>query len=1310
MNVTTSPPPSTLPSSVNQPAIKATRRASSKAAVTTAARAPLQPPLPSSSSFVGSADTTRHPHSVTTPYDPPAASDFGGAYGYDDAGGVGLLSTGTLDADRDVAHLTGNASAVIPGSDITEGQFLRLSPEEQRKQRRLIRNRLSAHMHRQRQRGHIDAMETQVTELSFVVNEMRERLIAARNALARVASELPPSSSAAIEAAVTADSLIFAPGVLKYQPPREPGLLGFTGPTKDALGAIRNAVSAGLVGVGVKPMCMALNGESGGGLAGTQLFPSVSKPADVVAFNSAHSSAPPSYAFQSQMSSINTASLPHEPNRHAVASLPPGRQIEQSNQRKENDGTAPQIKMDSSILPTSNHFLKFGSASINSSVDNDLSEEGLMSNGSASPHSRSIPTDSSSPDTLEIGSSGKRTKNDTNLDQKSSKKSKAVGQSQGTHKKARISQSETGGGGSSSNTTASSSSSSSEDEMNPITNLTRSASSLSTSSERNVEAQPTLVVPSSTLSSSLIDFLPHKSAPIPLLLEVDDVDDDDEQEKVRRTDDIVNAVFNGVKGPSDFASSRRVPLPKLSFSRMPSFEVSSSSPLGGEDGFVMLGQDSSGNAARTTNEGGLSSPSPFVSMVRAGPFMRMDSFEPPVSANQQIPFTFVGRPTAASDASGISLNDPRDIEMIGLRNDNDVTQNGLSLSSSGRHNFTGRHSLNEDKLNGINVTSSNTGPPTSLVSTSGEAAAVVVSAPGTHSPKAMRALTPASNSLSIPQRSSGGSGNGGKVILSSSSPLALGAIALFGLIAVLSTSNQSSSMYSVPPGVRIASTLFSSFATTLASWKQRRTDDASSREINHLSRLLLSNEIRNAIGLNSAHSQTNSELAPLSPVFQNHKYDDSLLSRQAMLVLSSAAADFDKELFTSSAPVSSAFQSYTWPYSMFWSRIEGKNVITSGDNDVLKSSSPQVSVQREKIDTDGAPFSAQNKTSPADKNGRISRASLRASSINNKLAVSSQVRSSSLVDLSSIAAAGRNLGRSMAQMSTYEKHTEQRKDREDLSQIGRLTTSLHQSSSSPLSDIEGDDLSPSLVIERELKAALQTYAEAARRAYIQTQRRLIEQSLSAGVTAHFDHGNDDDLTSKNADQDKPSETTSSASFVLCPDAFGSIKGLSVINRQMKHSEVMSNDQNQEDNSPPIVGSNILPLPPPHTSSIDEESTMSHPSTTSAPPQLTSTPSSPPYLLLLFPSDSMAGRGLGSTMAKSSNLRDSSGHIKVELQGGDSNASTVSTASFPIKKTKNPQTTSSSASADKDREVKSGWIEVGCEVVSLRKISGVPVAS
>jgi hypothetical protein len=58
--------------------------------------------------------------------------------------------------------MTGDPSAIIPGSNLTEAEFGDLSTEEQKRQRRLIRNRLSAQMHRQRQRAHIDALEAQV--------------------------------------------------------------------------------------------------------------------------------------------------------------------------------------------------------------------------------------------------------------------------------------------------------------------------------------------------------------------------------------------------------------------------------------------------------------------------------------------------------------------------------------------------------------------------------------------------------------------------------------------------------------------------------------------------------------------------------------------------------------------------------------------------------------------------------------------------------------------------------------------------------------------------------------------------------------------------------------------------------------------------------------------------------------------------------------------------------------------------------------------------------------------------------------------
>ena len=105
--------------------------------------------------------------SSSSPYKP---TDFAGA----------LASLSDPAPDADVPRLTGDASAVIPGSDLTEGQFAALPPEEQKRHRRLIRNRLSAHLHRQRQRGHIDAMEAQVLELALVADEMRERLGAAR--------------------------------------------------------------------------------------------------------------------------------------------------------------------------------------------------------------------------------------------------------------------------------------------------------------------------------------------------------------------------------------------------------------------------------------------------------------------------------------------------------------------------------------------------------------------------------------------------------------------------------------------------------------------------------------------------------------------------------------------------------------------------------------------------------------------------------------------------------------------------------------------------------------------------------------------------------------------------------------------------------------------------------------------------------------------------------------------------------------------------------------------------------------------------
>ena len=157
----------------------------------------------------------------------------------DFAGALASLSDPAPDAD--VPRLTGDASAVIPGSDLTEGQFAALPPEEQKRHRRLIRNRLSAHLHRQRQRGHIDAMEVQVLELALVADEMRERLGAARRALAECG------------VMVAAERLV-PPGLLSYRAPREPGLLGFTGPAQQLQASVRGAVAAGLLGVRGLPL------------------------------------------------------------------------------------------------------------------------------------------------------------------------------------------------------------------------------------------------------------------------------------------------------------------------------------------------------------------------------------------------------------------------------------------------------------------------------------------------------------------------------------------------------------------------------------------------------------------------------------------------------------------------------------------------------------------------------------------------------------------------------------------------------------------------------------------------------------------------------------------------------------------------------------------------------------------------------------------------------------------------------------------------------------------------------------------------
>jgi hypothetical protein len=94
----------------------------------------------------------------------------------------GVGETDAPDADDDLVTNTGNPDAVIPGSSgMTEAQFAALSSDEQKKQRRLIRNRLSAQLHRERQRNHIVLLETQVTELTALVDAYRDTLTAVFN-------------------------------------------------------------------------------------------------------------------------------------------------------------------------------------------------------------------------------------------------------------------------------------------------------------------------------------------------------------------------------------------------------------------------------------------------------------------------------------------------------------------------------------------------------------------------------------------------------------------------------------------------------------------------------------------------------------------------------------------------------------------------------------------------------------------------------------------------------------------------------------------------------------------------------------------------------------------------------------------------------------------------------------------------------------------------------------------------------------------------------------------------------------------------
>jgi hypothetical protein len=206
--------------------------------------------------------------------------------------------------------------------------------------------------------------------------------------------------------------------------------------------------------------------------------------------------------------------------------------------------------------------------------------------------------------------------------------------------------------------------------------------------------------------------------------------------------------------------------------------------------------------------------------------------------------------------------------------------------------------------------------PTSIGSSSVQADVVAGSVAGTHHPKALRALS-SSESLSVPQIRTAVVGTGG-LVFTSSSPLALGAIALFGLVAVISQSTQISESRSVPPGIHISSASFShQFLLLTCESDQLKKIKPSGAPVGSF---LLSNEMSNVLGVDTFHSTSPFEKLPLHqlPFIQSERVDDSLLSRHAMLVLASASADFDKDFFATSSS-STALQSYSWPYSMLWS-------------------------------------------------------------------------------------------------------------------------------------------------------------------------------------------------------------------------------------------------------------------------------------------------------------------------------------------------------------------------------------------------------
>lgn len=151
----------------------------------------------------------------------------------------------TLTSHKHHPPLQNNPNAIIPGSKMTEAEFNSLPIEEQRKQRRLIRNRLSAHLHRQRQKAHIEALETQVIEMATIIEEFKARV----QHLVRVNGNinLPPVAIKGTPVDAQTPRPLFPHNLLAYRPPHIPGLLGFSNEVSTNSGLIRATVLHGIL-------------------------------------------------------------------------------------------------------------------------------------------------------------------------------------------------------------------------------------------------------------------------------------------------------------------------------------------------------------------------------------------------------------------------------------------------------------------------------------------------------------------------------------------------------------------------------------------------------------------------------------------------------------------------------------------------------------------------------------------------------------------------------------------------------------------------------------------------------------------------------------------------------------------------------------------------------------------------------------------------------------------------------------------------------------------------------------------------------